>query len=74
MTLNYGGEQHLVLFNFKCRSLSPFDAHKRPITLGRIQLELESIIVNNVIVQKIDGYSGEEFLLSIFGETNLVAN
>ena len=72
VTLNYGGEQHLVLFNFKCQSVSTFDADKRPITPGRIQLELESIIVDNVIVQKIDGYSGEEFLLSIIGETNTV--
>ena len=72
VTLNYGGEQHLVLFNFKCQSVSTFDADKRPITPGRIQLELESIIVDNVIVQKIDGYSGEEFLLSIINETNTV--
>lgn len=72
VTLNYGGEQHLVLFNFKCQSVSTFDANKRPITPGRIQLELESIIVDNVIVQKIDGYSGEEFLLSIIDETNTV--
>ena len=31
MTLNYGGEQHLVLFNFKCQSVSTFDADKHEI-------------------------------------------
>ena len=65
VTLNYGGKQHLVLFNFKCPVQFVFDADKRPISSGRIQLELISIIVDNVIVQEIDGYSGEEFFLSI---------
>ena len=69
VTLNYGGKQHLVLFNFKCLSQFVFDTNKRPISPGRIQLELESIIVDNVIVQEIDGYSGEEFFLSIMGKT-----
>ena len=71
VTLNYGGKQHLVLFNFKCLSQFVFDADKRPISPGRIQVELESIIVDNVIVQEIDGYSGEEFFLSIMGKTDL---
>ena len=31
MTLNYGGEQHLVLFNFKCQSVSTIDADKHEI-------------------------------------------
>ena len=65
VTLNYGGKQHLVLFNFKCPLQFVFDADKRPIFPGKIQLELKSIIVDNVIVQEIDGYSGEEFFLSI---------
>ena len=32
--------------------------------------KVESIIVDNVIVQEIDGYSGEEFFLSIMGKTD----
>lgn len=73
VTLNYGGKQHLVLFNFKCPSQFVFDADKRPISPGRIQLELKSIIVDNVIVQEIDGYSGEEFFLSILGKTDSIS-
>ena len=73
VTLNYGGKQHLVLFNFKCPSQFVFDADKRPISPGRIQLELKSIIVDNVIVQEIDGYSGEEFFLSIMGKTDPIS-
>ena len=73
VTLNYGGKQHLVLFNFKCPSQFVFDADKRPISPGRIQLELESIIVDNVIVQEIDGYSGEEYILSIMGKTDPIS-
>ncbi len=74
VTLNYGGQQHLVLFNFKCPSQFVFDADKRPISHpGRIQLELKSIIVDNVIVQEIDGYSGEEFFLSILGKTDPIS-
>ena len=73
VTLNYGGKQHLVLFNFKCPSQFVFDADKRPISPGRIQLELKSIIVDNVIVQEIDGYSGEEFFLSILGKTDPIS-
>ena len=67
------GKQHLVLFNFKCPSQFVFDADKRPISPGRIQLELETIIVDNVIVQEIDGYSGEEFFLSIMGKTDPIS-
>ena len=73
VTLNYGGKQHLVLFNFKCPSQFVFDADKRPISPRRIQLELKSIIVDNVIVQEIDGYSGEEFFLSIMGKTDPIS-
>lgn len=73
VTLNYGGKQHLVFFNFKCPSQFVFDADKRPISPGRIQLELKSIIVDNVIVQEIDGYSGEEFFLSILGKTDSIS-
>lgn len=73
VTLNYGGQQHLVLFNFKCPSQFVFDADKRPISPGRIQLELKSIIVDNVIVQEIDGYSGEEFFLSILDKTDPIS-
>jgi hypothetical protein len=73
VTLNYGGKQHLVLFNFKCPSQFVFDADKRPISPGRIQLELKSIIVDNVIVQEIDGYLGEEYFLSIMGKTDPIS-
>ena len=73
VTLNYGGKQHLVLFNFKCPSQFVFDADKRPISPGRIQLELKSIIVDNVIVQEIDGYLGEEFFFSIMGKTDPIS-
>lgn len=73
VTLNYGGKQHLVLFNFKCPSQFVFDADKRPISPGRIQLELKSIIVDNVIVQEIDGYLGGEYFLSIMGKTDPIS-
>ena len=73
VTLNYGGKQHLVLFNFKCPSQFVFDADKRPISPRRIQQELKSIIVDNVIVQEIDGYLGEEYILSIMGKTDSIS-
>ncbi len=40
---------------------------------GRIQLELKSIIVDNVIVQEFDGYLGEEYFLSIMGKTDPIS-
>lgn len=49
VTLNYGGKQHLVLFNFKCPSQFVFDADKRPISPRRIQQELKSIIVDTLV-------------------------
>ena len=50
-----------------------FDADKRPISPRRIQQELKSIIVDNVIVQEIDGYLGEEYILSIMGKTDSIS-
>ena len=39
----------------------------------RLRIIIKSIIVDNEIVQEIDGYSGEEYFLSIMGKTDPIS-